>query len=172
MSDTRRLFFALWPDDALRFQLSERTGNFISELACRPVAPDNLHVTLAFVGSVPAQQVATLVGLGHALNLAPCELVFDQWTVWKQAGVLVLTASTTPPALQQLMAELRRCLNAAGYTLDTRPFQPHVTVARKVRAPRDGQIAPLHWPASNFVLVESLSTTAGVQYRVLATFAS
>ncbi len=172
MSGTHRLFFALWPTESLRAQLIGRRANLISDLPCHPVTPDNLHVTLAFIGSVPAHHLPALIDVGRGVTLTPCELVFDQWAVWKQAGVLVLAASTTPPALQQFVTGLHFCLTAAGFKLDTRPYQPHVTLARKVRTLREGQIVPLHWLVRDFVLVESLSTTAGVQYRVLATFTS
>ena len=50
---TRRLFFALWPDDQIRSQIVE---NYISRIRKakhgRVIQPHNLHITLHFVGSV------------------------------------------------------------------------------------------------------------------------
>jgi 2'-5' RNA ligase len=52
---------------------------------------------------------------------------------------------------------------------ETRAFQAHVTVARKVRtAPATAAIAPVPWPARDFCLVESTAAPAGSEYRVIA----
>lgn len=173
MIPTRRLFFALWPGETLRTQIAVRTAAAIEHTPGRAMMPGNLHVTLAFIGSVSAQRLPVLIELGDRLRLSPCELVFDRLAIWKQARVMVLTASTVPQPLLQLVTELQIQLNAAGFRLDQRRYCPHVTLAREVRAAeRSDCTAPVIWPASNFVLVESLSTAAGVQYQVLATFAS
>ena len=47
---TLRLFFALWPDDALRTALAAATAPAIAQVAGQVVPPGNLHVTLAFLG--------------------------------------------------------------------------------------------------------------------------
>lgn len=176
MSDTRRLFFALWPTAGLRSRLAGYAHELVAGRQCRLVPPGNLHVTLAFIGTVPASETATLIRIGRGLALTACELVFDGWAIWRQAGVLVLTASSVPQQLQTLAAALHDQATAAGFKLDSRPYRPHVTLARKVPGPAGAEksavIAPLAWPVRDFVLVESLSTAAGVQYKVLATFPS
>lgn len=172
MAKTHRIFFALWPTAMLRDQLVARRETFNLDLSSQPVMPANLHVTLAFVGSVSEQQLPILIELGHKLKLSACELVFDRVAVWKQARVLVLEAPIVPPQLQDLVDELHRQLHAAGFKAEVHPYRPHVTLARNVRAACNESVSPLIWPAQDFVLVESLSTTDGVQYRLLATFAS
>ncbi|WP_200195665.1 2'-5' RNA ligase family protein [Halorhodospira abdelmalekii] len=51
---------------------------------------------------------------------------------------------------------------------EARPFYPHVTVARKLKALPDlGPIEPIRWEVERFCLVASLATPVGVQYKVV-----
>ncbi|WP_458527413.1 2'-5' RNA ligase family protein, partial [Onishia taeanensis] len=63
MAQRHRLFLALWPDPAVREALSSTAGQ--AHLACRgrPVAPEQLHLTLAFLGQVPTERLSALVAL-------------------------------------------------------------------------------------------------------------
>ena len=170
MPDTRRLFFALWPSTELRDVLAARMAAMM-HMPCRPMAPSNLHVTLAFLGSVATARVAELITLARDIQFNACELVFDHLAIWKQARVLVLTASRMPEPLQQLADVLQLRSNQTGFPMDARTFRPHVTLARDVRIhASDAAIAPIVWPAHDFVLVESVSTESGVQYKVMDTF--
>ena len=49
---TRRLFFALWPSDDIRNLIVENLKQLPKPLNGRPIQPENLHITLHFVGSV------------------------------------------------------------------------------------------------------------------------
>jgi RNA 2',3'-cyclic 3'-phosphodiesterase len=170
MPDTRRLFFALWPMPEQRNQLAAHMAAMVP-IPCRPMAPDNLHVTLAFLSSVSAASVSDLLELGSRVNFVGCDITFDRLAIWKQARVLVLTASHLPGELQQLADELQAHLKAARFHTDDRPFRPHVTLARDVRVQAsDTATTPFLWTVQNFVLVESISTTQGVRYQVLTTF--
>ena len=51
MAEQERLFFALWPDEALRQQLAVYPP-MLKGCGGRLVVQDNLHITLAFLGSV------------------------------------------------------------------------------------------------------------------------
>jgi RNA 2',3'-cyclic 3'-phosphodiesterase len=169
-SDSLRLFFALWPDETLRAQLAQRMAALpVQHL--RLMNPLNLHVTLAFLGSTSSARLPDLSATAAALSFEPCTLLFDQLTVWRRARVLVLSASQVPPALLAFTAELQARLRAEGFALDNKPFRPHVTLARDVHQPdSETPVAPLHWPANDFVLVQSVPAAAGVRYEVLARF--
>ena len=52
MSD--RLFFALWPDAALRAEFGRRTGVLLADCRCKLQRPDQWHATLEFIGQVEA----------------------------------------------------------------------------------------------------------------------
>ena len=51
--------------------------------------------------------------------------------------------------------------------MDERPYRPHVTLARKVRAAyEEVEFEPISWDVREFGLVESTSTVEGVKYQV------
>lgn len=148
-----------------------QTAPIMAQFACRPVPANDLHVTLVFLSNVPAARMPTLIELGHAIRFSGCELTFDHFAVWQPARVLVLTTSTMPEPLLQLVDTLRQCLRQAGFSIEDRPYRAHVTLARKVReAISDTPMANIHWSARDFVLVESMHGLDGVQYRVLEIF--
>src|SRR5205807_403857 len=68
---TRRLFFALWPDAGQRAALVHATRKAVRSSGGRPVPEESLHVTLAFLGSVPERRVAELQAIARRVAEAP-----------------------------------------------------------------------------------------------------
>jgi len=168
-ANSRRLFFALWPDDRLRGQVM-RTVRPIAALAPgRLRQPQQWHVTLVFLGAVPATRLPVVHEAAAAVWVEPFELTLDTVEYWGRAGVLCLTAQHTPPALERLVTALRGELGARGFIMEQRAYRPHLTLARHARPPPEFPVPdPLRWPVSEFVLVESTTGTQGSIYTVLA----
>ena len=74
--------------------------------------------------------------------------------------------------LARVTAELWAALAPLGITRDTRPFQPHLTLARKVSHPPAARRLdrPVCWTLRGFVLVESVTDPRGARYTVTAAF--
>ena len=167
----RRLFFALWPTDAVR----ERLGAEAQAHAAlgRVVAARNLHVTAVFLGAVPEERVARAresarstqkltFGGKFMLHLGRVEF-------WRRSNLLCLTAERAPPELLSIVDGLRAGLQERGFELrDHDTFRPHVTLVRDVaRGPAAADVAPVQWPVESFVLVESQVGQRGSEYTVL-----
>ncbi|HYM44189.1 MAG TPA: RNA 2',3'-cyclic phosphodiesterase [Steroidobacteraceae bacterium] len=179
----RRLFFALWPDEAQRAALAHSTRKVLRSCGGRPVPPENLHVTLAFLGSVPAARLGELRAIAGrtaaalAQEAAPFVLRFEHLVHFPRAQVLAVLASSPPesaPAgdLRSLAATLTSETAAAGFSPDLKPFRAHVTVARKVaRVPRESAIRPLEWRFCDFALVESSTRATGAVYSIVESYA-
>ena len=60
----KRLFFALWPEDSTRAELTAAMRRLQPEVTARWVMPENLHMTLAFLGDVETDD---LEGVGAAV---------------------------------------------------------------------------------------------------------
>jgi 2'-5' RNA ligase len=167
-ADTQRLFFALWPDGAVREALADLLKDE-SPRAGRRVPETNLHLTLAFVGNVTAAQRACMEAAAGTVAAAPFTLSLDRLGFWPRPRIVWAGATTTPDALRDLVARLNTALDACGYQPEQRPYQAHVTLSRKAQAPpRRREIPPVVWPAETFCLVESVSEEHGSVYRVLA----
>jgi 2'-5' RNA ligase len=164
---TRRLFFALWPDAEIRAALDALARRQIHKQAKR-VAADNLHITIAFPGAVTARVQECLEAAADKLKGAPFELAIDRLGHWPVPRILWAAPSHTPPELLALTAALREVLEACGLMPETRPYQAHITLARKVgRALTATSVTPIRWSIRHFCLVESVSEPAGVRYQVL-----
>jgi 2'-5' RNA ligase len=168
---SHRLFFALWPSDPLRAELAPRLTGLQPPDIGRPQRPDQWHVTLEFLGSVPAARVAAARMAAAQVRAAPCELRLDAVEYWRRPEVLCLVARNLPSPLGSLVEQLRAALAAQGFETETRPFKAHLTLARKVRHPvRLPPFEPLPWPVADFALMESITDRAGSVYTPLETW--
>jgi 2'-5' RNA ligase len=167
-----RLFFALWPDDPLRESLRHSTRKAIRASGGRPVPPQNLHVTLAFLGSVADADRAGVAAAAVNVREPAFKFTLDELKVWPRAKTLVLAPGTASVELARLYSQLWDGLEEAGFAREARPFRPHVTLARKVATPGKMTLAaPIEWRADAFALVRSITDPAGAQYKVIRRWA-
>jgi 2'-5' RNA ligase len=163
-----RLFFALWPDAALREALIPRIRALQPAGVGRPQRPDQWHVTLEFLGSVPAVRLEAARDAAASVEAEPFEIAFDAVEYWRRPQVLCLAARDLPAALEGMVRDLRAGLAVHGFEPERRPFRPHLTLARKVSRPVElPAFEPLHWPAAEFALVESVTDRSGSYYAPL-----
>lgn len=132
----------------------------------KPVAPENLHLTLAFLGSQPRGQLETLETLAASLHGTRFTLHLDRLARWKN-GLLHLAPSTLPAALLELEQGLRERLLATGFQLESRPFKPHLTLARHCPRLPAAETPTFDWPATEFALFASENTAKGSRYHAL-----
>ena len=166
----RRLFFALWPDDALRAALAPRLAELqpADHDAGRPQSPSQWHVTLEFLGPVPAARVSLAEAAAAAVRAEPFELEFDAIEHWRRPEVLCLVARDLPSPLGSLVSQLRAALAERGFEPERRAYRAHLTLARKVaRAVVVPGFEPIRWPAQDFALIESVTDRAGSRYMPL-----
>lgn len=75
------------------------------------------------------------------------------------------------PTLKQLYLALGQALHGLGLPVEQRPFQPHLTLARRhLRPLTPCDAAPLLWHVDHYVLVQSQATKQHA-YRVLQEYA-
>lgn len=151
---TLRLFVALWPDDATRAALVRCRDAWAWGPAAAPEPAARLHLTLHFLGAVPAARLPELRA-GLHLPRQPFTLCLDRPARWPN-GAAVLTPSVVPPALAALHAALGERLERLGLAIETRTFRPHVTLGRRAGDARSPVlIDPVRWPVQGHVLVAS-----------------
>ena len=153
----------------------------------RPVPADNLHVTLAFLGSVPdrrlpdlaavAEEAAEPLGPAFAAADSPAgalELAFDRLEYWRAAKLLCALPAEPPALVTALARRLQKLLVGRGFTPDLKPFRPHVTVVRKVV--RSGttdelrKMQPVIWRFTELALVASRTLPDGALYSVVGSY--
>ena len=170
-ADSRRLFFALWPDDALRHVLYKETRRAVRASGGKPVPAENFHITLAFLGHLEAAGLAAARAAAEAAVGECFELVLERLGFWAEARVVWLGPAAIPAAGSRFAVTLRDALRAHGLNVDIRPFLPHLTLARKVTKPGNlGSLRAIRWPVREFLLVHSIPKRHASEYRRLASW--
>ena len=131
-SPRARLFVALDLADETREGLVAWGREALADPALRPVAPEALHITLAFLGNQPEQEVERIAEVVRA-SVGPAPWVElrdpEQRPPRGRARLFALPAiSPGAEALQAVLAQ--RLVEEGFYEPEKRPFWPHVTVAR------------------------------------------
>lgn len=166
--ETKRLFFALWPDHRQREQLREAINSVAKTVEGHAVDRRNWHITLAWVGDFPADRVPLLLQRAAEIEFEPFRLTFDRLDFWARPRIASLTAATVPEELHDLVTALENLLQDEGVVTERRTYRPHITVSRNARTfetERLAQRISIEW--SSFELVESVPGRGGAFYRPL-----
>lgn len=155
-----RLFLALWPDASVRAALREQVLRWGWPDAARRYDEADWHLTLHFLGNLPAERLAGL-RTGLAVAVEPFELTLDRAELWR--GIAVLTCEQVPPALLRLHQALGHALQRLDLVPDVRPYRPHLTLARSALGAQLPLEPPrIAWPVRGYALVRS---TADPRWR-------
>jgi 2'-5' RNA ligase len=141
----------------------------------RVVEPENLHVTIAFLGGRPAAELDAIESaVREAANEAGRPLLqVARYRETPRVGMLVLR-EREPRHAHRLAGDVMRRLQELGvYEPEKRDWSPHVTVARfraqpqlSPAVPDLGAISP-----SELALYHSVLRPTGAQYAILESVA-
>ncbi|MCP4874423.1 MAG: RNA 2',3'-cyclic phosphodiesterase [Gammaproteobacteria bacterium] len=167
-----RIFFALWPQDALRERLHRASQTIPVEPPARRVPRHNLHLTLHFIGNVYFDRLTCLRQQARQVKAEAFDLNIDCQGYFKKPRVAWLGCRETPAALRDLHRQLGQRLRLCDYQPETRKYNPHVTLARKIEFITEQEsFAAIVWKVESFSLVEVRQIEKGVQYRVIEDYA-
>jgi 2'-5' RNA ligase len=139
----------------------------------RRTAPENLHLTLVFLGEVAEPTLPHIERELSELNFAPFQLKLTSLSTFPRAGVLISEVEPARPLLH-LQAKIAANMARCGFAPEDRPYQPHITLAR-FRGPlrlSKSHILPASlqrsFSADTVNLYRSNLTPTGPHYEVLA----
>jgi len=173
---TARVFFALRPPDALAGTLADVARDAAERLGGRPTRCDTIHLTLAFLGDVPVDDLPVLQAIGDGIQCSRFALRIDRLGYWPHKRLLWAGMSEVPDGLRDLHRQLQGTLAASGYRSDTAAhgFAPHITLVRHMPSGEAdsmvtgaGNLHPLDWPCSSFLLFKSELRSSGPDYGIL-----
>lgn len=169
-----RLFFGIFPDSETRMQIAAAAQALELDGSPPRVPAENYHMTLAFVGEVPASQVATLREIGGSQRARVLTVRFDAYEYWREARVVVAAAREFPASLARLWQQLRADLAKHKLAPERNPahscerLRPHVTIARRVSmSPVLPAMAAFAWPMQTLSLIHSNTAGARSVYTVV-----
>ncbi|TVR48996.1 MAG: RNA 2',3'-cyclic phosphodiesterase [Puniceicoccaceae bacterium] len=175
----RRLFFGVGLPEPIRAHLAAWVRP-LPGLAWTP--PDNLHLTLKFLGQVESGVEERVVATASAITVERFVLGLEGAGVFPpkgKPGVLWVGVGAGHPRLFQLKKRLEDDLIPLGFEPERRIYQPHITLARCSGA-RPGAIRGLlknwkdfagpAWQVDAFQLYESVRREGRIVYEVRAVF--
>jgi RNA 2',3'-cyclic 3'-phosphodiesterase len=170
----KRLFVSIELPESIRKRLADLDPHV---RGVRWLAPRQMHLTLAFLGNVPADIQDTLSGKLDAISWKPFFLPLVGLGTFPSKGwpkIVWIGVGTGHPHLFQLHKRVQEAILAAGLEPDLRSFHPHVTLARCrdvspqtirpfLRSHADFDAGMIH--VESFCLNSSELTPAGSVYR-------
>ena len=127
--------------------------------------PENLHLTLVFLGETPEEQVPVICSaIKEAIlpTAAPFTLTFSQTGCFTHSGKELwwIGANNADPSLgilKNIRQRITRCLSAKGIAFDNRSFNPHITLGREIKhnAPIVINRQEIVFPANRISLMKS-----------------
>jgi 2'-5' RNA ligase len=164
----RKLFYALWPSERQREMMRDIINPAVSEVEGAAIDRRNWHVTLVFIGDFDEENIPSLHAAARGIEPFNIRLRFDRISFWQAPKIASLNPRNAPAELGDLVKSLEQILLPFGFLPNERVYRPHITVARRARPFTEVPLArPIDLEWSSFELVESVSTTRGVQYHPL-----
>ncbi|MBR9882543.1 MAG: RNA 2',3'-cyclic phosphodiesterase [Oceanospirillales bacterium] len=119
-----RLFIAIDLSEAIQTLVARR----LPELRdIRWVAPERLHLTLAFIGELKEEQMQPLDTALSDIAFHPFELELNRVGTFSHSTLWIGCEPCDP--LVELRSKIREALKLLNISLDPRPYQPHITLA-------------------------------------------
>lgn len=173
-----RLFVALrLPDAVVEGVAAWQRQTLAGTGSVRPTLPESLHVTLVFLGSLPAAAVTEIAETIRRRTEAARRPRFQVWRYREtpRVGMLTLTelalsGEAYAGRANELAGGLMLDFQAAGiYEPEKRDWKPHITVARFRAAPRLAPAIPAleQFSALDVALYQSTLSPSGSAYAVL-----
>ncbi|MCU7848896.1 MAG: RNA 2',3'-cyclic phosphodiesterase [Candidatus Thiodiazotropha sp. (ex Lucinoma kastoroae)] len=169
---SQRLFFALWPSTMVRDGLSA-LAQVSAPGEGRRHNPDDLHMTLVFLGQVTASQFQCIEKVADNIQVDPFELTINHTGFWPRPKILWAAPDHIPVQLERLVGYLNGGLRDCGFEPEQRVYKPHVTLYRKARHVTPARLATsISWQAREFVLASSTNSgSSTTRYQVLRRWA-
>ena len=160
-----RSFLACWPDDSIAQQLKQCADRIQAQVGGRVIKQENLHVTLAFLGDLVPTQISTVREICTPLPKS-FKLELNRVGFWKTKGIVWVGTKTPDLEFNEFVENLRDQIRRVGFRIDNRPFEPHITLMRKVRKRPRVVLGALDWVIKEYTLVASELDQDGAHYSV------
>lgn len=131
-----RLFIALDLSDDVKHALADNAKK-IKEIAKKGSfsREKNFHVTLAFLGEVPEYKLKAVIKAISSVEMNDFEFVIEGLSYFDSAdGKIYWRGIKRSEELNALARAVSRNLMFEGFLPDSKPYRPHITLARRCKA--------------------------------------
>jgi len=140
----------------------------------RWTAPESWHITLQFLGNATPEQFSCVIERLRTVHAPRVRVSLEAMNCFERAGVLIVRIRLTPELLL-LQEHVSQATQPCGFAPETRPYQPHITLARgkgprenfsKIKAMLPHQPKFARFVAREFLLYESFLSPVGARYEI------
>ncbi len=96
----------------------------------RWTSAESWHITLQFLGETSPERCACITAQLRAVRARPVEITLEEFGCFERAGVVFVGVRPTT-GLAALHGQVTAATGHCGIVAETRPFAPHITLARK-----------------------------------------
>jgi 2'-5' RNA ligase len=174
-----RLFVGIPLPDVTIEELSAVAARLrATEDGLRWTTPESWHITVQFLGNTGGEQYERTLDRLRQVRASAVSIGIEGLGIFDRAGVFFAGVKVSPKLLllqESVAAATAQC----GFIPETRPYQPHITLARS-KADRQGllklktkilrQPAFSRFVADEFILYESFLDPGGSRYEVRERF--
>lgn len=180
--ETARCFIAVDIDHAVRKELAKLQQRLKRAHAdVKWVKPENIHLTLAFLGNVPIDEIRPLEATMDS-NLQGQDKFNMTFAGTGSFGKprhprVVWAGINDSPPLMELQRKVVAALQEANVAFDEKPFSPHLTIGRvksskhaaelidELEKEKDTELGSVE--ISEVLLIKSVLAPGGAEYSVL-----
>jgi len=176
---SKRLFLAYKLPTDLRNELlvlQHKMKNNLQLSGISWVKPDNMHITIAFLGQVEDRAISVLENIVRTQQFSPSSVKGDRMSFFSRNNIpsVLYYGLLNTSELERTANDIRARLVDKSIDFDRKPFNPHITVARikdeesgialreYVMGRQDSQQQP--FKISSITLYESRFSESGPQY--------
>ena len=142
-----RVFIAIDLPSEIQDCLEKVTSQLKGQLGDAPVrwaAPQNIHLTLKFLGDVSITNLDVLTDMLRAEAASQQAMVISVGRLGAYPKTrrprVIWVGVETPAELMSFQRGIDTCVARVGYSRDRRPFSPHLTIGRVFRNAAPGEI--------------------------------
>jgi len=181
--ETFRTFIAIFPETRLQKELARIQENLKKAGAdIKWVEPENIHLTLKFLGPTPVEKIPSVVNAirASAKALAPFSISLTHLGAFpnvKHPQIIWVAVTQGKESLKSLASRLDENLKSLGFDKEEREFTAHLTLGRS-RSALDhpalseqlqghAHLPPMTQEVTQIALIKSTLTSKGPVYEII-----
>ena len=138
--------------------------------------PENLHMTLAFLGETPLKKIPCLEKIIDSIKIQPFEITFDHAGCFKHGrselwylGIKPKPVDVGLTILLNINSQLINQIKKEKLYFDKKPFKSHITLGKYIISPKPIEINfdPIHISVNSISLMKSERLDGELTYTEL-----
>lgn len=163
-----RLFFAVELEPAIKTYLLN-TQHHLTEVVAKPVAAENFHITLSFLGNTAEKRLEQIIDNFQPLALEPFTVALEDLIYWPKPKILACSIEDDRQSLAECKKLLEKQLSKIGhFQFDKRQYTPHITLFRQVDTPNKESLQlSATIKVEQISLMASMNSRTGIYYDII-----